>query len=69
MSRKSKKGFRLDGSPNPRWLPFVPRCHNRVRQRGSNRGSKKGPISVASGCFPLFDALMGIAKLFKLRDF
>jgi hypothetical protein len=28
-----------------------------------------GPISVASGCFPLSNALVNIAKLFRLRCF
>jgi hypothetical protein len=45
------------------------RVVNRVRQRGSNRGSITGPISVASDCFPLSNVLMGFAKLFILRCF
>jgi hypothetical protein len=36
-----------------------------VHQRGAN----KGPISAAAGFLPLVNVLMGIAKLFRLRQF
>ena len=45
------------------------RVVNRVHQRGSIYGSITGPISVASGCFPLSKVLIGFAKLFRLRGF
>jgi len=45
------------------------RVVNRVCQRGSNCGSITGPISVASGCFPLSNVLVNTAKLFRLRRF
>jgi hypothetical protein len=55
-----------------RWLPFVPRLIvNRQRElkSGSNCGSIMGPISVASDCFPLSNALIRFAKLCKLLQF
>src|SRR5882757_3014445 len=59
--------------PSAEFGPFAGgrscRVVNRVRQRGSNCGSITGPISVASGCFPLSNVLIDLAKLFRLRRF
>ncbi len=59
----------LRGAESGETVVEVCRKHGISQQRGSNCGSITGPISVASGCFPLSNVLTGFAKLLRLRRF